>query len=128
MLTFALADTSTMGRVDASMLTQQQMMELFFTPSDYNTAREQLRGAEDDACSWTRVNCDDGKNITWIIWLVEGIVLAGSIDFSMPPLSLESLSIYRQKLIGEIDMCALPQKMEYFGVQECGFTGTLDLG
>ena len=38
MLICALADTNNMGRLDANMLTQQQMMELFFTPSDCNTA------------------------------------------------------------------------------------------
>ena len=128
MLTFALADIASIGRVDTAMLTQQQMMELFFTPVDYDTAREQLKGNEDDACSWKQVYCDDAKNITKMSWLSTYIRLEGSIDFSMLPTNLENLTMYNQRLVGEIDVRVLPENLEYFGVQMCGFTGTLDLG
>ena len=128
MLTFSLADMQRIGRVDATMLSQQQMMELFFTPDDYDVARVQLKGAEDDACSWHEVQCDEAKNITKIEWLSTSIRLQGSLNFSMLPPKLKSLSMYLQDLIGEVNVCALPQKMEYFGIQACRFTGTLDLG
>ena len=57
------------GRMRPSMLSDQQLMELLFTPDNATEARETLEGDEDDACSWKGIMCtDDGRNVTEVIW------------------------------------------------------------
>ena len=108
------------------MLSDQQRMELCFTPDNPVKAREGLRGDPDDACTWERLKCDSDKNIIAVRWHSAWQHLEGVLDFKLLPAKLTVLSIYEQFIRGEVDMCALPSTMLAICVQHCRFTGTLD--
>ena len=128
MLLCALSDASGLGRFDASMLTDQQAIELFYTPKDYDKARKALGGKDSDACTWQDVECDEAQQIVRIDWHESFIKISGSIAFAMMPRHLENLNLYKEDLVGAVDTTALPETLEHFCIEECKFTGTLDLG
>ena len=121
-------DSHPAGRIDSSMLTEHQRMELFFTPEDPEDARSRLRGDPDDACTWLQVACDDEGNVGEIDWPWHLIELSGSINFQMLPRRLELLNLSYQELVGDIDLQALPDTMKDLFLRSCNFTGTLDFG
>ena len=122
------ADSTHIGRMDASMLSDQQMVELFFTPESYNHARAILQGDEADVCSWVGISCTGGS-VSRIFWPSGGSnPLIGSIDFGMIPRHLEMLSISRHRLYGKVQTQGLPETLEHFQLKDCKFSGTLDLG
>ena len=121
------ADFSLTGRCDPSMLTQQQMVELFFTPDFPQKSREDLKGDPDDACTWEGVECTDAGDIHRIQWQSWDVDLMGSIDFKMVPLTVEFINFYDQGLHGEIDTTAFPDSFRALFLQQCLFTGTIDL-
>ena len=121
-------DTTIAGRCDSSMLTQQQMVELFFTPDDPDKSRKDLKGDPDDACTWEGIECTASGNIHRIEWCSWALQLKGSIDFKMFPLHVDFINLYDQGLYGEVDTIALPDSLEELCLQNCLFTGTLDLG
>ena len=51
MLFLSCAEYPNAGRFDPGMLSEQDTIELFFTPDDYETARSALYGKADDACT-----------------------------------------------------------------------------
>ena len=123
------------GRIDSSMLDSQQMMALFFTPDDFVEMREVFGGNEDNACTWAGVSYDGDRNIVKILWGIWGIwgtgdsSFNGSINFSLIPKTLDKIKLNEQKeLRGEVDMRYLPAVLNYFYLEDCAFTGTLDMG
>ena len=120
-------DHEALGRVDALMLTDQQCMELFFTPDSIARSRSHLGGVEGDACTWDGVHCDFNARITRIIWTLP-IQVCGSIDFPRLPPQTAEIQFMQQNLYGCFCMTSLPPCMESFWVIGCGLTGTLDLG
>ena len=120
-------DSHPSGRIDPSMLTDHQRMELFFTPDNPEVARSRLGGDPDDACTWIQVACDDEGSVGEIDWPARFIALFGSINFQMLPHRLELLNLSYQELVGEIDLLALPDTMKELYLRSCYFTGTLDL-
>ena len=122
------------GRVDRSMLTDHQLMQIFFTPDDFEEARRELGGDEDNACLWAGVTCIPAHRIDTIEWDRNfdfgrpSLGLSGSIDFSCLPPLLMSLRLSRQKFKGELDTSALPKNLKQFSVRECGLDGAVDLG
>ena len=125
------ADKSDAGRMNPSMLSDQQMIELFITADDFDAAHAQLGGGASDACSWLGVRCDDvdgGEKIAEIDWHSADLVLRGSLSFGMLPRGIRSVSLYRQELRGSVDISHLPVTMQCLCVQECLVSGTLDLG
>ena len=126
MLIALTMDIVGLSRIDPSTLTDQQMIELFFSPDDFEASRVAFRGDEDDACSWNSVKCDEFGYIVEFHWL--NITLDGSINFKMIPRHLIWLNIGFQSLIGEVETTNLPQNMIFFCIQKCFFTGTVDLG
>ena len=127
-LTFLCADFSMMGRFDPSMLTEQQMLELFFTPKDVNEARADLRGDADDGCTWTGIYCNNHENITRIEWCSWDVRLIGSIDFQRIPPHTEFINLYNQALTGTMDATGFPDSLIEICLQECAFSGAIDLG
>ena len=109
------------------MLTEQQMMELFLSPEDPEDARSQLGGVEDDACTWSHVQCEDSK-VTSISWHSADLLLGGSIDMVRLPRQLRSLNLYHQPLRGEADTTDLPETLTVLCIDNCQISGTLDLG
>ena len=127
-LTFLCADTSIIGKVDPSMLTDQQMLELFFTPSDEREARSELKGDADDGCTWAGVTCENEEHIKRIRWCSWEVRLVGSIDLRRVPPHTESILLYKEALSGTMDVTGLPSSLIQISLQECAFSGTLDLG
>ena len=122
------ADITSLGRMNPSMLSDQQMVELLYTPDDYNHSRRQLQGDADDVCTWRGIYCTEAKEIEAIDWYIRSATLKGSIDFHMLPPLIKYLEISDQRLRGEIDARSLPDGLEYIIIVSCLFTGTLDLG
>ena len=122
------ADLSIAGRVDLSMLTDQNLMELFFTPNDYDKARKQFGGDENDACSWKRTSCDGKGRLTEISWHSAFVKLRGSIDMTMLPPRLVTLNLYYQPLRGEVNTSALPETLRSICIDHSELVGTVDMG
>ena len=120
-------DSTLAGRVDSSMLTQQQMVELFFTPDDPLEARENLKGDPDNACTWEGIECTESGNIHRIEWCSWAFQMKGSIDFKMVPLAVSCINFFDQGLYGEIDTTAFPDSFQELSLGNCLFTGTIDL-
>ena len=127
-LTLSFADIRGLGRMDATDLTDQQAIELFFVPSNINEFRAQLAGDHEDACTWTGVLCSSDLHIESISWLNTDVHLTGEINFHIIPPRLVLLRLYAQKLSGEMDTSDLPQKLEIFSARRCFFSGMIDLG
>ena len=127
MLYLICLDSNHLGRINPSMLSDQQFMELFFTSDDADQSHARFGGDIDDACTWNGVTCNDNKQITEIIFLHEYIELYGGINFKMIPPHVTDLSITNEPLYGEADVSGLPNKMETLVIEACRFTGTLDL-
>ena len=120
-------DHAGLGRMQPSMLSEQQRMELLFTPNDASNGRKSLGENEDDACTWNGVDCNDSMQVTRINWGAS-MKLNGEIDFAMLPPRLTYLSIFLHHLTGSFDVSFLPQNLQFVSLQACNFTGTLDLG
>ena len=127
-LTILCADTVMMGRFDASMVPEQQMLELFFTPNDQEDARTELGGDADDGCTWNGVLCSATGAIEKIEWFPWEANLSGSIDFQRMPTKLKHFTVYNQALTGEIDATSLPESLTDLCLAICAFSGTIDLG
>ena len=121
-------DSTAAGRINTHMLTDQQLMELFFTPDNYEDARAILSGDENDACSWGGIECDvyDGY-IKSVGWDRRNFVLHGSLNFPMFPRSMKFFDMSGQRLVGEVDLGHLPETLIFFRFHECAVTGTLDI-
>ena len=119
------ADVDGLGRFEKCMLTDQDRMNLFFTPEKPADAWRELAGDEADACSWVGITCD-AENITHIEWSSSDLDLVGSINFDVLPPKLLELSLYDQKLVGEMNVSNLPETLNIFCVESCLFTGSLD--
>ena len=126
--TLITSDTDPIGRMDESMLTDQQRMEMLFIPRDPQHAHEQLKDDEDDACSWEGVQCNSSGTLYHISWHVDALLLRGTVRFEMFPSQLTLLEFYEQALYGEMNIENLPDPMQVFWVERCMFKGTLDFG
>ena len=122
------ADIPSLSRVDPSAFTDQQMMELFFTPTIPRAARMAIGGIDEDACTWYNVTCDASHHIIGVNWYSVNVSVSGSINFSMMPRHMQSLKLIEQDINGEIDTSNLPESLVFLTLEACLFTGTLDLG
>ena len=120
------------GRFDPGMLSEQDIVELLFTPNDYEAARAALSGEADDACTWNSVVCNEQREIIKIMWnsIRKGVArVEGSINFAYIPPNIQRLELSNQKkLIGDVNTRSLPGSLRSFILQDCAFTGVLDLG
>ena len=117
------------GRFNTSMLSDHQLMELLVTPDDVAQARENLKGDEDDACSWKGITCNDENDcVTQISWHSSGLKVKGEMNFAMLPPKLTRLNLYHQPLRGSMDVSHLPEKLRILCVQSTGLTGSIDFG
>ena len=128
MLQILCAEVSHTGRISPSMLADQELVELLFTPDSPKDSRAAFRGDPDDACSWSEIYCDEAKNITEISWDRTFIELEGSMNMQFLPQKLVIFSLYAQPIRGTIDTSSLPQTMRTLSIDECEISGTVDLG
>ena len=131
---FLFSAESPIGRFDASMLTDHQMMELFFTPEDTDTLQRYNAlyfdfddCGRDDACTWLGVTCSSKGHVVEIEWKERDVVVCGSIDFSKLPRCVKTVYLVAEALYGEVDTSVLPRSLESFKLQNCEFTGSLDM-
>ena len=125
-LSSVLCIDSAVGRVDISMLDDQARMELFVTPDDCEKARDSYRGDEDNACSWSGIECDRDSNVTSISWHSCNLILTGEVNFQVVPPKLYRLNMYQQDVRGTVDFGPLPETLRILCVQYCLLCGTLD--
>ena len=129
MLFTVSADISSLGRFDPAMLSDHNLMELFFTPENFDAAREVLGGDPDDCCTWAEVTCSPEGQITKINWCSYNVgKFAGSFDFLKFPKHMVNFNLYDEPFVGEVDFTALPETLLDVGLQRCAFSGTVDLG
>ena len=122
-----IAIDSHIGRFDASMLTQQQLMELFFTPDESDPQEYAEPRFLDDACSWKGVVCGAGGLVEEIEWVSYMLQIVGTIDFSKMPRSMVDINFFEVPLFGEVDTGALPDSLTSICLQDCKFTGSLNM-
>ena len=125
-----LSAESPIGRFDASMLTDHQMMELFFIPDD--TDPKEYCGSDgcdiDDSCTWRGITCSRNGSVLRIIWMAGDLKASGRIDFSIIPRKVTAITFSEQlKLSGEVKTSALPRYLKNFVLEDCRFTGSLDM-
>ena len=125
---FLSADDSGLGRFDPAMLSDHMLMEVLYTPDDYEQSRNEMKGDEDDACTWSNITCDEEKAVSKIEWHSMHIKLRGSLCFQALPPKLIRFNLYKQLVRGDIDTSNLPRLLEFFCVERTQVTGTVDLG
>ena len=124
---FSCSDPAAAGRVDPSMLSDQQRMELFFTPDDYEQSRGEFGGDEDDACTWKRTECNNDGRLTSISWHSSFVKLKGVIDMLLLPPALTFFNLYHQALRGEVNTSNLPENLGVVCIDHTALSGTLDV-
>ena len=120
------ADTH-IGRFDPAMLTDQQLMELFFTPDDRRSQNYGEFADPDDVCSWDGVTCTNDGTVQNISWSSVFCRIIGTIDFLKMPQHMIELTFFDAELSGEINTSSLPQSLFRFCVRGCNFHGSLDV-
>ena len=125
---FLTADDSGLGRFDPAMLSDHMRVQILYTPDDYEQSRNEMKGDEDDSCTWSSITCDEDKVVSEIEWHRMHIKLCGSLCFQALPPNLIRFNIYKQPVRGDIDTSNLPRLLEFFCVERTQVTGTVDLG
>ena len=128
MLLTLCADLKSIGRFDITLLSDQQRMEMFFTPDCRADAQTAFVGDESDACTWIGVQCDENRNVFEIDWQAGVISLFGSIDLPMLPTRLRVLRLFDQNIRGKLTLTELPETLEFISVERTLLHGTLDFG
>ena len=127
MLTLFITNDHHIGRFNPTMLTDHQMMEMFFTPHEMDTGEYYASADRDDACTWKGVTCGASNTIRAIVRLSDHLRIMGTIDFKMIPLSVEELFFADSALFGEVDTSALPVTLTEIALHDCKFSGSLEM-
>ena len=120
------ADTH-IGRFDPAMLTDHQLMELFFTPDETDPGQYHRSGDQDDPCSWKGVLCTEEKSVLKIKWSSMALDIKGTLDFTKMPRKVIRAEFYKQRLFGEVDTSTLPYSLLTVCLMDCKFSGRLEL-
>ena len=112
---------------DPAMLSDSQMMDLFFTPCRPANARRELGGDPSDACSWSNVACNGEGDVVSISWCSFNIFLTGEIDLAKIPRKAAQVTLDDLSFDGEADVTALPHSLVSLSLRLCRFYGTLNL-
>ena len=136
-----------LGRCDASMLSDQNLMELLVGSLSKKPPWMFSEDEYADKCTWIGVTCDSNENVTTIRFSTS---IAGSIALEyMPPHvrifttfnslvkgtletgrlshSLEELYLYKGELFGTVNFTSLPPLLERFCLPKNNFSGSADL-
>ena len=128
LLFFASTDFLDTGRVDASMPSETQHLELFAVVAGNAHLSTLLGGEEDDACTWGGVTCDSQQSITSIVWWSFMLRQETSIsaDFRALPRKLLKIELRYLNFHGTIDLRDLPLNLDELVIIQTHTTGTLN--
>ena len=108
---FACADDG-IGRFGRSMLSQQELMELFIfglnDPEKICGSRED----PDDVCEWKGVKCNGDGEVEKFLWSNKKHDGMGTLGFEFLPCSMKTARLFINALSGTIQLADLPGKME----------------
>ena len=115
------------GKFDRSMLSQQELMELFIfglnEPEKICGSRKDL----DDVCAWKGVTCYPDGEVEEFHWINKNENGTGSLGFEFLPCSMNTLYMFMNALSGTIQLGNLPCKIEAVNLSVNQLTGSLDL-
>ena len=123
---FACADDG-IGKFDRSMLSQQDLMELFIfglnEPDKICGSREDPA----DVCGWEGVKCNAHGEVEEFVWKHYFEDGTGTIGFEFLPWSMKIVRMWNNALSGTIQLADLPEKIERVYLTNNKLTGSLDL-
>ena len=149
---FSCIDNS-LGKMDPSLLTDQQRMELVIAGCGdmFLQIFQDKDGTFLDVCKWKYVHCDDDGKVTgWYFWMqyhnvgtlsldylpeslrdfkidTPGVKFTGTLDTAKLPSGLEGCLLYGNDFYGTISMTTPPPALRYFNIEGNGFWGECDL-
>ena len=115
-----------LGRVDKSMLSDQDLLELLFdnlTEESKETIRkynEQFHSV----CSWDGVWCDAKRRV---IKFHPAVFFTGSMSFDYIPPNVTHFVVVSRSLSGTLDAHVLSQVLEKFNIRDNNFEGAIPL-
>ena len=127
------ADGFSLGRVDLSVLSEQDRMELLAIGLECELSYYQdSDGSFTDYHDWRAVVCDEEKNITAFRvgrtpWYAGPMYLTGTIDTCLFPHQLGEFSANDNKLHGEVNLETLPENLRKFCIQSNMCHGEINL-
>ena len=121
---FACADDG-IGKFDRSMLSQQELMELFIfglnKPGKVCGNRDELA----DVCEWKGITCNHDGEVEEFHWVFKQDT--GTLGFEFLPCSMKTLRMFMNALSGTIQLNYLPGMMEAVFLNDNQLNGSLDL-
>mmetsp|Transcript_29760 Transcript_29760/g.46017 ORF Transcript_29760/g.46017 Transcript_29760/m.46017 type:complete len:281 (-) Transcript_29760:101-943(-) len=136
MMFLYLTIDSSLGKVDASLLPHQTLMELFVEKLDDKKAFRTESGDFLPLSDWDGVTLDTTGNVVSIDWEVRFgarglmqeihvICSGGSIDLQWVPPTVTKISISQRRLAGNIDSYRLPRGLTLLRACQNAFNGSL---
>ena len=121
---FACVDDG-IGKFDRSMLSQQDLMELFIFGLNKPEKICGSRADPADVCEWEGITCNDDGEVEKFHWGLKQE--AGTIGFEFLPWSMKTLRMFMNALSGTIQLADLPEKVDKLSLSCNQLTGSLDL-
>ena len=126
-LTLLADDISPFGRVDASVLPQQALMELLVSGiSELRLLLDDNEGLR-PCTEWFGLRFDREMNVIEIDWRFGANPRSGTIQLSYLPQSMQEVYLYLNGFYGSVDTSALPHGMKCLNINKNFMDGSLNL-